>query len=126
LDFLQTRAGESFDIFLSPQTDTFYTRAPYEKWQKQYAAVNPFRYTDTRRVGVYTISENNRQRYFTVNLADEAESDIAPHSMAPVSDRSALSPVSPEIAVQRPLWMAFILAVCALVVAEWYLWLKFR
>jgi len=123
---LQTRAGEPFDIYLNPQTDIFFTRAPYEKWQKQHPAVNPFRYTDTGKVGIYTISENNRQRYFTVNLADETESDITPQAIAQVSDRSALAPVSEEIAVQQPLWMAFILAGCALLMAEWYLWLKIR
>ena len=123
---LQARAGEPFDIFLSPQTDTFYTRAPNEKWQKQHAGVNPFRYTDTGKIGIYTVSENNRQRYFTVNLADESESDITPQSMAQVSDRPAASSVSEQIAVQRPLWAALILAVCALLMFEWYSWLKLR
>jgi Ca-activated chloride channel family protein len=123
---LQTQAGDPFDIYLNPQTDTFYTRAPYEKWQKQQAAVNPFRYTDTRKVGIYTVSEKNRQRYFTVNLADESESDIAPQSIAQGSDRLAPAPVSREIAVQQPLWMALILTACGLLMAEWYLWLRIR
>lgn len=123
---LQTRAGEPFDIYLSPQTDIFYTRAPYEKWQKQQAAASPFRYTGTRRVGIYTVSENDRQRYFTVNLADESESDIAPQSSPLVSDRPALEPFSKEIDVQQPLWTAFIIAVGALLMVEWYFWLRLR
>jgi Ca-activated chloride channel family protein len=123
---LQTRAGEPFDIYLNPQTDIFYTRAPYEKWQKQQAAAGPFRYTGTRKVGIYTVSENNRQRYFTVNLADESESDIGPQSIDTVTDRSARSPLAPEIAVQRPLWSALILAVCGFLMAEWYLWLRLK
>ena len=121
---LQAQAGEPFDIYLSPQTDTFYTRAPYEKWQKQHAAGNPFKYADTRRVGIYTISENNRQRYFTVNLCDESESDIEPRAMAPASERPAAASVSEQIAVQRPLWAALILAGCLLLIVEWYFWLK--
>lgn len=123
---LQTRAGEPFDIYLSPQTEAFYTRAPFEKWQKQHAAGNPFIYRHTRRVGIYTVSENNRQRYFTVNLCDESESDIAPQSMAPASDRPAAGTVSEQVAVQRPLWAVLILAGCALLVVEWYFWLKLR
>ena len=123
---LQTRAGEPFDIYLSPQTTIFYTRAPYEKWQKQHAAVNPFRYTDTFKTGIYTVSENDRQRYFTVNLIDESESDITPPPVAKVSDQPKPAPISKKIAVQQPWWTAFILAVCALLVVEWYIWLKLR
>ena len=121
---LQTRAGEPFDIFLNPQTDIFYTRAPHEKWQKQRAAGNPFRYTGTRRTGIYTVSENNRQRYFTVNLCAESESDIAPQAIYPEPGRPAPEPFAKEIDVRQPLWTAFILAVWALLVVEWYFWLK--
>jgi len=123
---LQTRAGEPFDIYLSPQTDIFYTRAPYEKWQKQQAAGIPFRFADTRKVGIYTVSENNRQRYFTVNLCDEAESDIAPQSIDTETGRPAPKPLAREIDVRQPLWTAFILAVCALLMVEWHFWLKNR
>jgi len=123
---LHTRAGEPFDIYLNPQTETFYTRAPYEKWQKRQAAGNPFRYTDTRRVGVYTVSENERQRYFTVNLTDESESDIAARPAGLEPDRFAVSRPAPLASVQQPLWTAFILVSFALLLAEWYLWLKTR
>jgi hypothetical protein len=123
---LQTRAGEPIDVFLNPGTETFYTRAPFEKWRKRRAAGNPFRYADTRRIGVYTISENDRQRYFTVNLADESESDIAPQPAGREPDRFAASPPAPLVSVRQPLWAAFILAACALLLAEWYLWLKTR
>jgi hypothetical protein len=121
---LQTRAGEAYDIYLAPQTDVFYTRAPYEKWEKHRVETNPFRYDNTGRVGVYTIAENGKERYFTVNLADEAESDINSISLDRRSDRSEPSLIAEEISVQQPLWMLFILAVCGLLVLEWYSWLK--
>jgi len=73
---LQTQAGEAFDIHLNPQTDTIYTRAPHENWEKHRVKMNPFRYKNTGKVGIYTIAENGKERYFTVNLADESESDI--------------------------------------------------
>ena len=123
---LQTRAGEPFDIYLDPQTDTFYTRAPLEKWQKHEASTNPFRYTHTGTVGIYTISENDKQRNFTVNLADEAESNIA----SPTREKSFYQPehsvASEEISVQQPLWTVFLLLGCMLLIVEWYIWLKLK
>ena len=121
---LQTRAGEPFDIYLDPQTEIFYTRAPQEKWEKQRAKANPFRYTYTQKVGIYTISENDKQRYFSVNLADESESDITTASIEQISDKPEVPVVSEEISVQQPLWTFFLFCGCALLMIEWYLWLK--
>jgi hypothetical protein len=123
---LQTHAGEAFDIHLNPQTDALYTRAPYEKWEKHRVKMNPFRYNNTGRVGIYTIAENGKERYFTVNLTDESESDINSKSIEHLPDQSEAPLVSEEISAQRPLWMLFILASCALLMIEWYSWLKLR
>ncbi len=123
---LQTQAGEAFDIHLKPQTDTIYTRAPYEKWEKHQVKMNPFRYKNTGKVGIYTIAENGKERYFTVNLADESESDINSISLEHLPDQSEPLLVSEEISVQQPLWMLFIIIGCALLMIEWYSWLKLR
>ncbi len=123
---LQTQAGEAFDIHLKPQTDTIYTRAPYEKWEKHPVKTNPFRYKNTGKVGIYTIAENGKERYFTVNLADESESDINSISLEHLPDQSEPLLVSEEISVQQPLWMLFIIMGCALLMIEWYSWLKIR
>jgi hypothetical protein len=123
---LQTRAGEPFDIYLDPQTDVFYTRAPQEKWKKQQPSTNPFRYTRTRTVGIYTISENDKQRYFTVNLADESESNIAGPAIEKLSDKPEHSVASEEISVQQPLWAVFLLLGCTLLMVEWYIWLSLK
>jgi hypothetical protein len=123
---LQTRPGEPFDIYLNPQTDIFYTRAPRQKWEKQQASTNPFRYTRTRSVGIYIISENDKQRYFTVNLADESESNIAGPAIDKLSDIPERSVASEEISVQQPLWTVFLLLGCALLMVEWYLWVKIK
>jgi hypothetical protein len=120
---LQTRAGEPFDIYLNPETTVFYTRAPQEKWEKHLTTLNPFRYTQTRNVGIYTISENDKQRYFTVNLADTSESDIKTAPLVQVSDTSKDPEVAEKISVQQPLWTFFLLFGCALMIVEWYLWL---
>jgi len=123
---LQTQAGEAFDIYLNPQTDTLYTRAPYEKWEKHQVKMNPFRYKNTGRVGIYTIAENGKERYFTVNLADESESDTNSKSLEHLSDPSEPPLGSDEISAQQSLWMLFIILGCALLMMEWYAWLKLR
>ena len=122
----QTRAGETFDIYLNPQTDSLYTRAPYEKWEKHPVKTNPFTYRNTGNVGIYTIAENGKERYFTVNLADESESDIAAMSLDHLPEQSKSLPKIEEISAQQPLWMLFILMGCALLMIEWYAWLKIR
>ena len=123
---LQTQAGEAFDIYLNPRTDTLYTRAPDEKWEKHPVKMNPFRYKNTGRVGIYTVAENGKERYFTVNLADESESDTNPVSLEHIPDQTEASLGSEEISAQQPLWMFFILLGCALLMIEWYAWLKIR
>ena len=120
---LQTRAGEPFDVYLDPETTAFYTRAPQEKWEKHPATINPFRYTHTRKVGVYTISENDKQRYFTVNLADESESDIKTAPLVEIAETSKDPLVAERISTQRPLWNFFLLFGCTLMIVEWYIWL---
>jgi hypothetical protein len=121
---LQTQAGEPFDIYLEPQTDAFYTRAPREKWEKQRVTENPFRYTRTHNVGVYTISENDKQRYFTVNLADETESDISGAFMQEIRHKPVETLDSEDISVQHPLWTAFLFLGLVVLFIEWYFWLR--
>ena len=86
--------------------------------------MNPFRFTHTRRVGIYTISENDKQRYFTVNLTDESESDINAASVLQVSETSKEPLVAEKISVQQPLWTFFLLFGCGLMVVEWYIWIS--
>jgi hypothetical protein len=88
--------------------------------------MNPFRYENTGAVGIYAISEKDKERYFTVNLADESESDINPMSLEHLSDQSEAPLDSEKISAQQPLWMLFILVGCALVMIEWYAWLKIK
>jgi len=118
---LQTRAGEPFDIFLDPETEMFYTQAPREKWEKQQAAANPFRYTRTNQVGIYSIYEKDKQRYFSVNLADESESDI---SASPIEEAFFQQTLPQEVSARHPLWAGFLLLGLAVLFLEWYSWLK--
>ena len=123
---LQTQAGEPFDIYLNPQTDTLYTRAPHEKWEKHPVKMNPFRYRNTGTVGVYTIAENTKERYFTVNLTDESESDINSIFLEHLSDSSEPPSASEEISAQQPLWMLFVIIVCVALMIELYAWIRLK
>jgi von Willebrand factor type A domain/Aerotolerance regulator N-terminal len=123
---LQTKAGQVFDISLSPKTDTLYTRAPHEKWEKHQVNTNPFKYRNTDTVGIYTIAENGKERYFTVNLTDESESDINSLTLEHRSDQSESPSVSKEISAQQHLWMYFILMGFVLLIIEWVAWVKIK
>jgi hypothetical protein len=122
----QIQAGETFDIYSKPQTDVLFTRAPNEKWEKHQVKTNPLEYQNTGTVGVYTIAENGKERYFTVNLADESESDIASTALTDTPDQSEISPISEKTFTDRPIWMLFILVSCAVLIFEWYAWLRLR
>ena len=124
LSVLQTKAGEPYPIHLSPFTESFSLRPPGKRWQKQQVTENPVIYRDTTKVGVYMVAEDKQTRYFTVNLVNEAESNITPA----IHDLASTFPEEPEaqehIATQQPLWMAFLLAVLGVTMLEWYVWLK--
>ena len=70
------------------------------------------------------VAEDKQTRYFTVNLVNEAESDISPT----IHNLPSTFPEEPaeqeHIAAQQPLWMAFLLAVLGVTMLEWYVWLK--
>ena len=124
LSILQTKAGEPYPIHLSPFTESFSLRPPGERWQKQQVTENPVLYRETTKVGVYTIAEDKQTRYFTVNLVNEAESDITPAILGMDAGFHAETEAQERIATQQPLWMAFLLAVLGVTMLEWYVWLK--
>ncbi len=126
LDFStqQTKAGNPFDIYLSSQTKIFATRGPHPKWEKHQAVLNPFKYTETKNVGIYTISENNKWRYFAVNLVDESESDIKTSFLEVTSGKSDGTLDPERIGRQQPLWSYCLLLVLGGLFLEWYFWLK--
>jgi hypothetical protein len=122
---LQANAGEPYDIYLHPNTKEIFTRAPNERAEKHQVTSNPFRYTDTKKVGVYTISEEKKRRYFTVNLINELESDIrVPAIEAETTDAASSAIATEQIATQRPLWQFFVLFGLLMLMFEWYFWLK--
>jgi Ca-activated chloride channel homolog len=124
LSTLQTRAGEPIDIYTDPQTDRLFIRPPGEKWETRPVRSNRLTYAETDRVGIYTVKERNRTRYFAVNLANESESDIR----SPVIDPNITPPGTDsrilKTAVDWPVWPFLIVSALAVLMMEWYFWLK--
>lgn len=121
---LQAKTGEPFAIELDRQTTEFSVRTPNGTWSKYQAASNPYIYTNTQQVGMYTILENKKSRYFTVNLLDEAESDITVPAFDVASYASRTEEEAEEIAIRQHLWSWFLLFGIVMIMIEWYAWLK--
>jgi hypothetical protein len=124
---LYAKAGKPFDLYLNPDTTHVSIRPPGGKWETYPVGSNPFTYTNTGTVGIYTISENSKRRRFTVNLLDESESDIA----VPVPagwDGSEKSFGKPEglkrVATEHSIWPVLILSSLVVLMIEWYVWLR--
>lgn len=127
LDFSTStvRAGETYPIHLAPDTAEISLRAPGQRWKKIEAAGNPFPFNDTHNVGVYTVSENKKNRYFTVNLLNERESDLrVPVLEAPSKNDESRPHPSAPVSAQRHLWPFFLLPALLLLMVEWHLWLR--
>jgi len=121
---LKAKTGEPFEIYLDPETESFSTRAPKQKWEKHRTTTNPFTYLDTKNAGIYTVSERGKRRYFSVNLTDESESDIKSAFL----DASSIQPKtisdSEKETARHPLWAFMLFPGLAVLLGEWHLWLK--
>jgi len=118
----RANAGEPYPIYLSPHTQEFFVRPPGQRAQKYAADTNPVVFTATTDVGVYTITENQKPRYFTVNLVNAAESDIQTATLPETPGQT--SDLTDPIQVQQPLWPVGVLLCLLLLVGEWAVWLR--
>jgi hypothetical protein len=122
----QMKAGKSFSLYLEPRTTHFSIRIPSGKWEKHSLESNPFRYVNTDEVGIYTVVEGEKLKYFAVNLVDESESDIRVPTFEPPPPGSAVRSTSEPVAGEVPLWIIFLLSASATLIMEWHFWLKGR
>ena len=86
---------------------------------------NPWVFSDTDRVGVYTLRAGDTfKRYLTVNLLDDNESDINPAiKLPPLTPDEAAAP-APAGSAETPLWLALTLGAVAVLTAEWFTWCR--
>ena len=117
------RAGESYPLHLAPDSQEFSIRIPGQRWKKIEANTKPFIFTDTHTVGVYTISEDRKNRYFTVNLLNERESDLRTPVLETVTENPKPRGPRELISTQRPLWLFFLLPALLVLMLEWHVWL---
>jgi len=122
----QVRAGSPFAIHLEPRTKNFSVLTPSKRWEKYQAKSNPFDYTDSNEVGIYSVAEGEKRQYFAVNLTDESESDIR-NPAGESQDRGTGEDPGPEpITAELPLWILFLLTAFIILILEYYVWLKNR
>ncbi len=122
---MAARPGEPLNMYVSPGTSMISILAPGEKWQKHRVSGNPYRYTNTKKVGVYVLAEKNKRRYFTVNLVNESESDIQVPFIKDTLDQPRRRRDVDEVALSKPLWSLFVIVLLVVLLLEWYSWLKF-
>jgi hypothetical protein len=122
----QIIAGMPSSLYLGPQTEEFSVVGPSGKWEKYRAETNPFDYMSTGKVGIYTVAEGEKWRYFAVNLLNESESDIRIPDYDPnipgTPQQTSQDPIKEEI----PLWIFFLGVASVALILEWYFWLKSR
>jgi hypothetical protein len=121
---LQVQAGKPFAIQVERDTTEISVRTPDGEWTNYPVTAHPMMFEQTHAVGTYTILENKKSRYFTVNLVDEAESDITVPPLDMRSYMAKLATNTEQIATKQHLWVWFLLAGITFIVVEWYVWLK--
>ena len=90
---------------------------------------NPVIFTDTFQTGLYQIREGDKARYFAVNLADEAESDIRVQGLNKDLKTQTMNSDEkdrPDKAtlVEKPLWFLFLIAALVFLLLEYYVWIR--
>ncbi len=117
------KAGEPLELFLAPGTEKLSLRTPSGNWKRSFPATHPFTFTDTNEVGIYTFIEDQKRRYFAVNLLDEAESDIRVPERDTLNSENTTIPASELVTAKLPLWLPILFIALAALLAEWYVWL---
>jgi uncharacterized protein YegL len=84
----------------------------------------PFRFTATEEVGVYTVSEEGQPpRHFAVNLFDSAESDIRPGTDIRIGHETVHGQAS-WAGAPSELWKPLLGLALVVLLAEWYIWVS--
>jgi len=80
-----------------------------------------------RHSGFYTISTSVGSRLFAVNLLDENESDISSRFALPDFENPWVDPdrnLSTQGKTYKPLWIVLISVAIALLLLEWFVWIR--
>ncbi len=84
----------------------------------------PFRFTATDELGVYTVSEEGQPpRHFVVNLFNNEESDIRPRTKIRIGHETVHGQAS-WTGARSELWKPLLVLALAVLCWEWYIWLS--
>ena len=121
----QIRAGTPYPLYLDSPISRVTVQDPDGRQQQYEVQGNPWIFSDTQRVGVYTLRAGDTfKRYLTVNLLDAGESDINPaNKLPPLAPGEAELPV-PAGSAETPLWLALTLGAVAILTTEWFTWCR--
>jgi Ca-activated chloride channel homolog len=121
----QIQAGMPYAVFFDPVVERVSVQTPQGAERNYDVSGNPWVFSDTQKVGVYIMRAGEQKRYLTVNLLDEAESDIHPAESLP-----SFEPSTGESRVQRtgiletPLWPYLLMGALVALMGEWYVWCR--
>ena len=121
----QIQAGTPYPLYLDTPLSRISVQDPEGRQQQYDVQGNPWIFSDTQRVGVYTLRAGDTfKRYLTVNLLDDGESDINPATkLPPLAPDETASP-APAGSAETPLWLALTLGAVAVLTTEWFTWCR--
>jgi hypothetical protein len=119
------QAGTPYPVFFDPPVSQVSVQDPQGKMRDYPVQGNPWIFADTHQVGVYIFRAGESKHYLTVNLLDDAESDINPADKLPsLTPGTAEGGLQQAGTVQTPLWVALLLGAVVVVFGEWYAWCR--
>jgi hypothetical protein len=119
----QIQAGMAHAVFFDPPVSRVTVQDPAGKNRDYTVQGNPWVFAETDQIGVYILRAGEQKRYLTVNLLDEAESDISPAAQLPTSTSTAETTTLHQAGLaQTPLWPYLLFGAVLVLVGEWYLW----
>jgi hypothetical protein len=121
----QVQAGMPYAVFFDPPVEHVTVQTPPGANRDYEVRSNPWVFADTERLGVYIMRAGEQKRYLTVNLLDEAESDIRPaESLASFAPASADTRVQRTGIIETPLWPYLLMGALVVLGGEWYVWCR--
>jgi hypothetical protein len=121
----QIQAGMPYAVFFDPPVERVEVQTPQGAKRDYTVPSNPWVFSDTQEVGVYIMRAGEQKHYLTVNLLEEAESDIRPaQSLASFAPTTGDARVQRAGIVETPLWPYLLMGAIGVLVGEWYVWCR--
>ena len=121
----QIQAGTSYPLYFDTPMARISVQDPDGRRQDYDVQGNPWIFSGTQRVGVYTLRAGDQfKRYLTVNLLDDSESDINPATKLPSLTPDEAATSAPAGSAETPLWLALTLGAVAVLTGEWFTWCR--